>query len=390
MKNLLLLIALWCLLFSCRSKEQSPELIPANKYTRTEFSGRIVQAIACASGGFAVSGESGGGTAVFFGRISDDRRLVQKKEYDPAELRPTDMAELPDGGYILVGKVQQANGGFSSKMCVAARRIDAGGNSVWLNSYGDSVQHDISPLVVRDAQNNSVILYKKAVAGNPDGFVLLKLNDDGVMLWRHFYDELASETPVDVVATPDGGYMVAVRTNQSGTQSYLLKINGNGDKVWRHDIDAGDRQLWITQMLASEESEVVLAGLTKTLNNAQPEAWMAKVSAVGVIIWEKQATTGTVEAFLTSIHPDGKGGYITTGYCQDLFPSGPVSIHPVLMSFTGMGTLNWQRQFAGSVSHSGIAAFPRPEGYYLFSSTPIMVATESHYIQHTKADGGLE
>ncbi|CAN5271768.1 hypothetical protein BH09BAC1_BH09BAC1_11090 [soil metagenome] len=156
-----------------------------------------------------------------------------------------DMVVLPDDTLVIAGHYYNT----------ALQPAEVEAAFYKLTSDGDSVKfvllHDIDTLglIVTKAivghSNNIVAIGQKS---NLDKYISLSLDYDLNLNWQRSTTSPWVALHNDLIATSDGGYMVAsveLVTDANGTQglAYLYKLNGNGFFTWAHPFGVqGDYQ----------------------------------------------------------------------------------------------------------------------------------------------------
>jgi len=182
-----------------------------------------------------------------------------------------------DGGYILGGRtssdssgdVSHPSRGFVDYWLV---KIDAAGNKVWDNRYGGSLNDNFVSLNLTDDGGFILAGYTQSPLGGDvsepsrdtatvdlvymgDAWII-KTNGLGVIEWdKRFGGDQKEDDPGYIIQTMDGGYSFACASysNASGDktennfgreQSWLVKMDSAGNKLWDKTIFAGGEDEW--------------------------------------------------------------------------------------------------------------------------------------------------
>jgi gliding motility-associated-like protein len=171
-----------------------------------------------------------------------------------------DVAVMPDGTYVATGysaspELAGQHGGGD----ILAVKLDHDGNVLWLRCLGGKGEDDGLSVVVSPDGGCILAGYTKSIDGNVQGnhnfngtadYWVVKVNDDGVVLWQRCYGGVGDDRLYSAVATNDGAYLLAGITGSSIvdgdvtcgdilTTGWVLKIGTNGDIQWDKSTGKG-------------------------------------------------------------------------------------------------------------------------------------------------------
>ncbi|WP_080240419.1 T9SS type A sorting domain-containing protein [Spirosoma rigui] len=200
-----------------------------------------------------------------------------------------------------------------------------------------------------------------------------------LLLWAGLITPLSAQTqrwPVTLggtdkdsttamIATPDGGYIVAGSTasgNGAVTDykggkhdAWLVKLDRSGDVVWKKTLGGtGDDQA--TALAPSPDGGFVVTGISTSrdgdmadLDRSWPGGydyiWVFKLNGVGEIVW-KQAKGLDKGLYATAITAAPGGGYTLAGYYYFFITKSSGNFFYVL-NLSEDGTINWDTYFGG-------------------------------------------
>lgn len=151
-----------------------------------------------------------------------------------------DVMEDSDGGYVYSGSVD-VPGGKYNKLWVF--KTDVNGNKIW--EYSSGVNGNLSSITkapdggyVATGNRNNI-----TAAGGYAGsdLIVIKLNASGAMVWEKAFGGGGDDFGNKILTTADGGCLVAglttssdgdVSANHGGYDTWLIKVDANGNKVW--------------------------------------------------------------------------------------------------------------------------------------------------------------
>ena len=252
-----------------------------------------------------------------------------------------------------------------------------------LYDTGKSIQKttDGGYIVAGETQSND-----GDVTGNHSGendFWVVKLNSDGgVIQWKKTYGGISNEFLSKIKQTTDGGYIIAgytdsgdsgdVTVNHGGTDGWIVKINASGQLLWQISIGGTQSDVLTDIYQLSDGSYIVSGGTASndgdvTGNHGIFDAWVIKISATGVLQWQK-VYGGTNFDYFSSIKVTTDGGYILAGETQS--NNGDVSGNHGTSDFwivkiNATGVLQWQKTLGGTLNDYAYSIEKTSDGGYI-------------------------
>jgi len=189
-------------------------------------------------GGYIIAGKTesygAGGSDVYLIKTDVNGNLLWQKNYGgPRRDEGRSVAQINDGGYIIVGDTESRLNYFD----VYLIKTDANGNMVWQKTYGRS-SYDIGWSIAQTSDGGYII------AGDTiDGAYLIKTDVNGNLLWQKSYGGPESDFARSVLETKDGGYIIIGSTSSYSAigdlDVYLIKTDSKGNMVWQKTYDDG-------------------------------------------------------------------------------------------------------------------------------------------------------
>lgn len=214
-----------------------------------------------------------------------------------------------DGGYMLAGAVSASEEEARDVLLI---KVAEDGQLIWRRTYGD----------IMDDVGTAVTSYKDGYAltgftDNPGGQVgknilLYRLEAGGDTIWTRSIGTSFSEEAEDLLATRDGGLVVAGQATAEALEAYLAKFDENGEEVWSRTISRGVEDLF-NGVVELPDGSLVAGGLS-SLTEINVDILIAKFTADGEITWlNNQGREETYEA-AEGIALTQDGGFLLTGY----------------------------------------------------------------------------
>ncbi len=291
-------------------------------------------------------------------KIAADGTLQWQKTYggngaDAAfHIQPT-----ADGGYVFSGFAGGSGGivtNFHGMRDGWIVKITADGTLQWQKTLGgtnEDYAYKILPVSDGYVIGCDTYSYNGDVTAN-HGFIdmwVVKLDTSGAMVWNKCYGSNQREELNDIIATPDGGFILA--GNASG--------NG-GDVTGYHSPGTGNFGI-------------------------KDDYWIVKTDGAGMIQWQK-CYGGSDNDVATKIANTPEGGYIITGYSDSnsgdndsFFTFNHLDYWVVKIN--NAGTIQWQETYGGSLDDSATDLLVTADGGYMlggFVSSTDQLVTNNH------------
>lgn len=175
------------------------------------------------------------GSDIWIVKINNNGSIVWQKSYGGAnDERGDDIQSTTDGGYIVIGRTASFGAGMDD---IWVLKLAANGTIAWQKTYGGAF-FDQGEGIVQTTDGGYVAAGRTGLCDpnippyeNCWDIIALKLNAVGSIVWQKTYGGSDDEDTNGIVATSDGGYIVAGETLSFGTGSedlWILKMDSNG------------------------------------------------------------------------------------------------------------------------------------------------------------------
>jgi hypothetical protein len=233
-----------------------------------------------------------GGRTHSFGAGDSDMCLVKINNQGEIEWNHTyggksadsgdDVIIASDGGYVIVGGTESYGTGVADMWLVKTNPL---GEIEWNHTYG-GINEDRATAVLMASDRGYVItgLTQSFGAGNRDMW-LVKTDSSGQPEWNQTFGGKENDLADSLIATTNGGYALAGRTESFGAGSedmWLVKTNSSGQMEWNQAF-GGSEEDAAYSVIEIAMNEYVLVGRTTSQGIWDADLWLLKVKMVSNI-----------------------------------------------------------------------------------------------------------
>lgn len=264
------------------------------------------------------------------------------------EDRGNKIIQTNDDGFAILGFSKSSDKDVTSNNGLTdfwLAKLDALGNIAWQKSFGFSgVDTGISCIQTKDngylitgildvtasgGEGNSKLNLAKHHAGGD--YWAIKLDASGTKQWSRYYGGTFTDTPNDIIQTPDEGYIlvgfsdsndVDISNNLGTYDFWIIKISKTGDLIWEKSYGGSqiDEAWGITN---SVDGNYIIVGNTRSddlqvsKNKGAADLWLIKINDNGELIWEKSIGGSSFDVG-RSISKTHDNGFIISGNSRSL------------------------------------------------------------------------
>lgn len=256
------------------------------------------------------------------------------------------------GGYVLAGTERTA---IDSSEQFSVVNIDGFGNLIWKRTYG-GLHQDIAEHIEQTSDGGYIVGGSKwdGGFGREDAY-LLKLDQEGEIMWSKYFGGTYREEGFSVKQTSDDGYILCGNTNSdtlfSYGQMYIVKIDASGTEMW-HSYVGGPGKDYAFDVIETFDGSFVVTGVyagfhrysSFEFTETHSDMLVAKLDANGNELWANQYG-GMENEFGYQVQEAPDNGYYVIGSTQS---AGSGSFDMNLVKLDMNGTELWSKTFGGS------------------------------------------
>jgi len=188
----------------------------------------------------------------------------------------------PDNNMILIGAEQLAVNGFYSNILLM--KINPFGDTLWTKRIGSILTNDVGINIIKTSDGNFVALCIIQFDGNFARMRLYKLDQYGNIIWNKTYlAETEFTYSRDLVEASDGGLIISGMSDQD---IFVFKTGANGDSLWASYFgtdydDFGDG------LVATSDGGAVVAGRVSSAGVKNDSLIAIRVDSLGNQVWSQ-------------------------------------------------------------------------------------------------------
>jgi hypothetical protein len=275
------------------------------------------------------------------------------------------VAQTDDAGYIITGVKYNYTQGDADIYLI---KTDANGNLLWDKTYGGT-EDDEGYSVAQTSDGGYIIAgYTNSFGEGGYDVYLVKTDANGNLLWDKTYGKFGTEQGFSVAQTSDEGYIIAGYTESFGAyyyEVYLIKTNSVGDTLWTKALGETSKDVFGYSVAQNVDGGYIITGYNENIGPGKPDVYLVKTDVSGNALWSK-TFGGVSEDYGYSVAQTSDEGYIIAGYTYS-FGAGSCDVFLIKTDING--DTSWTKTFGGTKcdwSNSIVQTF---DGGYIFAGS---------------------
>ncbi len=196
---------------------------------------------------------------------------------------------VADDGYLLAGYTN----GTSGNDDVFVIKTDFDGNIIWEETFGTTDNERAYSIDKTNDGNYIIGGYSKAASSVNSDMYLLKIDDNGILLWdKTFGESEFDEVIYSVVATSDG-YAACGNMKDNADPDLSkgvlksIKVDSDGNLIWSYTYLQARSNI-NNSMIESNDGSLLICGYNSERNNVI----LTKLEANGLFLWRENDVDG--------------------------------------------------------------------------------------------------
>ncbi len=251
------------------------------------------------------------------------------------------VAPAEKGSAIVVGGCRSYGKGRDD---VLAMKVSRDGKVLWKKTFGRK-RMDIAYAITRTADGNFVAVGETrsfSKLGDPDVYVI-KFDTNGRLIWERNFGGEMRDFAKGVVATGDGGVLIAGASESFGDtylDAYIIKVSKNGKEEWAR-IVGGERDDIANGVALTSDGGFVIAGVTESYGYQSKDYYLVRFDKHARQRWTKVVGEES-EDIGKGVVATKDGGCVVTGKTRSY---GSKRSDIMVIKVAANGKLVWQRLF---------------------------------------------
>ncbi len=180
---------------------------------------------------------------------------------------------------------------------------------VWAKTFGGSSTESAYSVVVTKDNKYLVAGLSRSYNGDLDSMRypssdvwLLKLDENGNLLWKKTYGGSGAEGMYAIVQTLDNGFIMVgsttsvdgdVTVNKGNSDGWVIKIDSVGTIQWQKTIGGSDKDYFLS-VFQTQNGDYIVGGYSQSSdkdfpqNSGKNDMWVLKLDSRGNIVWKKR------------------------------------------------------------------------------------------------------
>lgn len=242
------------------------------------------------------------GTTRSYGEGSEDMYLIKLNEYGHLSWIETygesnqDFARsiLPSGdNFIIIGDEWVD---FSKRTNIRMLKISSTGETIWQASLGTTLDEK-GFKVLESSYGNLILLGYSRGFDDPGDIYVIKTDSEGNQIWQNHFGYEKDDYGLDIVENTDESLMILgtrngffndvhVNYQRSDADILLIKIDANGNELWRNEYGMAGHDFGYSINKAATGG-YYLFGSTQSYGEGSFDMFLIKTDESGILEWQR-------------------------------------------------------------------------------------------------------
>lgn len=224
-----------------------------------------------------------------------------------------------DGNYMIVGRSKTGSNDDAYLM-----KINPAGTIIWKKNYGGP-QIEIGHSVKECLDGGFVFMGQTWSYGKGMGDIyLIKTNPAGDTTWTKTFGGVGTDDGNDILVNTDSTFTIGAETNSPDPQANgdidveLLKVDMNGMLIWKKFYGGTNKDV-CHMIQATTDGGYIIAATSRSFSWIKPDMWLIKTNSIGDTIWTRRyGYPDPYHEHSYSVKQTTDGGYLFLGHSEDI------------------------------------------------------------------------
>lgn len=330
-----------------------------------------------------------------------DKDLIWSYTYDEHNSRDAmySIIQCHEGGFILVGST-----GLGINTDVLLLRLSETGALEWNSTIEDDGIEIAQEVIECESGGYAVIGYKQEswAFGTNLGYdaLLIRLNENGLVLWKRTIGGNESEQAYSIVECSDGGFAFAgyaTNPEDGSLDFWLVRTNTTGHIMWDRTFGDVRNEICHSLMQSIYSQQFILVGTREITQAERQDGLIVIMSGWGALQWDQTFRIQDVTVFYDVVQ-SMYHGYTIVGTTEDVSTN---NVDALVINIDTYGNNIWNVTFGSSLDDEAYSIFRCSNGGYAIAGFTQELIFHGHSqfwlvrlsaygdVQWTKRYGGL-
>lgn len=224
-----------------------------------------------------------------------------------------DIQKVSSGGYLLIGQRYDSDDGD-----MVALKVDDQGLLLWKKTYGGSSYESGNSFVETPDGGFLLFGWTRSYGAGQRDFYLVKTDADGNQQWQKTYGTSGEEGGANIIRLADGNYLLTGSGSMGSSVSIgrQYKVTPNGTVIWSetysYDNNTGHN---LHETVEMWDGDLVSVGMTNDFSNA---GYLIRTNSEGQLIWQREYDKNAATDLFYSLLATVDGGFLLSGQAINL------------------------------------------------------------------------
>ncbi|MEM9527579.1 MAG: hypothetical protein AAGA31_13275, partial [Bacteroidota bacterium] len=242
---------------------------------------------------------------IFVVRTDVDGTTIWKRTFDDGFTEQgMEVTQAADGGYMIVGFRKETP---SSPEETLLLKLDERGNQVFAKVYGEDGLDEQGQQIIQVPGEGYLITGYRKMAGSSNKQVLaIKVDEDGNVVWRATVGESDDNQGIGAVLGSNGGFIIGANVKKERNPSNDIAFYGlsaTGEMLWSKTFGTDTKNEQIEDIIRTSDGNIALVGSTDNFN----KAFIAKADLNGDMLWTKEFNPSDFDDELRGVIEEDNG-----------------------------------------------------------------------------------
>jgi len=188
-----------------------------------------------------------------------------------------------DNGYIICGYTSSFGNGGSDVYLI---KVDENGNTMWSNTFGGEFGESGNCVIQTNDLGYIICGYKYAELLSDQDFYVIRVGQDGNLIWSKTFDIALVDIAGSVIQTADDGFLVVgtVGNTHGPYSAYAIKLDESGNSLWDGTYDGSEDPFSCSVVQPGNDGYYIL-GTTDDFGLGATDFYLQKIDGNGNALW---------------------------------------------------------------------------------------------------------